>query len=426
MHGGEQSPGIAPACVVHPSYPTLLQLSRRPGPVADLPAGMPEPTPRLDHLPALQTPTLWPEPPSQEGDPFRNRTGLRARVDGQPKSRQPLDHRQLPTPQLTLAAPEEKQVIHIPDVPRHPEFTLHEVVEPVQIDVRPELAGEVPDGEASWAQEGEQVVSRKVDHVVLFGEHSVAASQDQPRQIQDPGVAHLLREGGEKDLVIDAGEELPDVETEHKRVPPGEVLSPVQRPMGALAYPVGVAVVDEASLEGRLHSCAKGMVHQPVAEWGGTDQAPFGFPDLEAPVRTRAIASGTQLVRQFQEVLFQTVLERRHLPCPPLAARCPTIGRKERGPGEKMVERRDCGLGIRRLGAPPLRRRPRPRAQGRRDGAAVLRPAHLLPELGRDPAPPFLISPRKARGPAGDSRCHTWRNVDATTRKPLFLFLLSG
>ena len=57
---------------------------------------------------------------------------------------------------------------------------------------------------------------------------------------------------------------------------PRPTLAGVQGPVGALADPNGVGVVDKAALEGRLDQLAEGVVHHPVAERRSGDQPRLG------------------------------------------------------------------------------------------------------------------------------------------------------
>ncbi len=76
--------------------------------------------------------------------------------------------------------------------------------------------------------------------------------------------------------MIDAREKLPHVAGQHVTVLAGERLAAIQRPMRALADPVGVAVSDEAALESRLDDVAQRMMHHPVAERRSRNQALLG------------------------------------------------------------------------------------------------------------------------------------------------------
>ena len=79
-----------------------------------------------------------------------------------------------------------------------------------------------------------------------------------------------------------AGKNWTHVALQHIAEAAGELLAAVQGAVGALAHPVGIAVVDEAALEDRLDDVAQGMVHHPVAKGRGADQPPLGLVDVEA------------------------------------------------------------------------------------------------------------------------------------------------
>ena len=57
------------------------------------------------------------------------------------------------------------------------------------------------------------------------------------------------------------------------------------------ALAVGVARVDEAALEQGLTDCAEGVVHHPVAEGGGGDDAMLGVEDFDGLVTARRAAA---------------------------------------------------------------------------------------------------------------------------------------
>ena len=70
------------------------------------------------------------------------------------------------------------------------EGVLDKVVERVEIAVRPELRGEVADGETARAARGEKVVAREPNHFVIPLENAVVATGD------DFGAAAYQRHSG--------------------------------------------------------------------------------------------------------------------------------------------------------------------------------------------------------------------------------------
>ncbi len=88
---------------------------------------------------------------------------------------------------------------------------------------------------------------------------------------------------------------MPHVALENVRKAARVLLRPVERPVGALADPVGVGIGDEAALEERLDDVAQRVVDDPVAERGGGDQSPFGLVDVEGVVATGLVRFVRQL-----------------------------------------------------------------------------------------------------------------------------------
>ena len=84
---------------------------------------------------------------------------------------------------------------------------------------------------------------------------------------------------------------------------------------------VGVAVVDEASLKGRLNHLAQGMV-TTRSQRAQPNQPALRLVDVEAVVRAGLVGAAAQIIAQLQQVAFQIELEARHrrLAALPLAA----------------------------------------------------------------------------------------------------------
>ena len=97
-----------------------------------------------------------------------------------------------------------RTIVHVAKVAGKPEGLLHEVIQRIQVDVREELAGLVPDGQAPAALPGrEEIVPGKVVGSRFL---EVAAIDDAGRQGENPGVLDLAGQGSLQQGVIDAGE----------------------------------------------------------------------------------------------------------------------------------------------------------------------------------------------------------------------------
>ncbi len=62
---------------------------------------------------------------------------------------QAFDELRAPSPQRGLVVGEEEEIIDVAQIARAAQFALDEVVERIEVDVGPELAGEVTDWQAA-------------------------------------------------------------------------------------------------------------------------------------------------------------------------------------------------------------------------------------------------------------------------------------
>ena len=176
-------------------------------------------------------------------------------------------------PQLRLAVAEQREIVHVAQVGRAAQLALDEMIEGIEIAVRPELRGQIADRQAARTAGGEQVVAGKPDHRVLLVQHAGAAGQDRVDQPQHRLVADHLGQAFAQDGVIQRRKVLDDVQAQHVAIAPGELLQPVHRPMRALPHAIGVAVEDEATLERRLDHVAQRVMHHPIPKRRGADFA---------------------------------------------------------------------------------------------------------------------------------------------------------
>ena len=88
---------------------------------------------------------------------------------------------------------------------------LDELVQLVQVDVGPELAGQVADGKPARAQRGKKAVAGEVGHRVLVGLDTNAAIQDLADQAHCPLVGDAAGQQAMQDLVVDGGKVLDDI-----------------------------------------------------------------------------------------------------------------------------------------------------------------------------------------------------------------------
>lgn len=116
--------------------------------LAGMIGGEPHPQPAVGgaDLARLDQPVRRMNDEAEPGNAGAHRQHLRpALVDDETQTRQPLDYRRLPRPQLGLVVAEQGKVVDIAQVGMAAEFPRHELVERMEITVGPELRGEVAD-----------------------------------------------------------------------------------------------------------------------------------------------------------------------------------------------------------------------------------------------------------------------------------------
>jgi hypothetical protein len=175
----------------------------------------PEALPGAGYTPPQQAPVIREHEESKEGNPV-SRAVDDALAGMQAESKAPRVPRQLVPKLLQLRAivTEDDEVVAVPNVRRAAKAFLHEVVQRVQVDIREELARQVPDWQPPRARRGKQVVAREVRHVVLPAEHFLAALQDPSDQVQHPAIGDDAGHQAEQHLVVDARKVLHNVRLE--------------------------------------------------------------------------------------------------------------------------------------------------------------------------------------------------------------------
>src|SRR5690606_22907796 len=84
----------------------------------------------------------------------------------------------LPLPEYIFVLREQEKVVYIAQVGWTAELTLHEMVEAVEINIAPELAGEVSDRQPARTRNRKKVILSKIHHLIFFREHAHAAGKD--------------------------------------------------------------------------------------------------------------------------------------------------------------------------------------------------------------------------------------------------------
>src|SRR5262249_255255 len=149
---------------------------------------------------------------------------MRTRMDGQAQSGQAFLDGSFPPPQGRCIGGKEQHVIDIPHVAGTAQGALDEVVEGVEIDIGPELTGQVANGQATLAQHGKQIVTGEIDHVIDLAQHTATALQDAVNEPEYLAVSDLSCQDATQDNMIDTGEKLAQVTLQHIGVLARQVL----------------------------------------------------------------------------------------------------------------------------------------------------------------------------------------------------------
>jgi hypothetical protein len=267
-------------------------------------------------------------------------------VDHQAKGRQAFDDRRLPAPELAFAVAEQGEIVHVPQVRPAAEFTLDEQIEGVEIDVGPELRGQIADRQPPGPAGRQQVVPREPDPIVFVAQHVPPARHDRLDQPHEVVFGNPTTQDLQQDRVIDGREVLADIGAQHVAISPGEGLETVYRTMCPLTDPVGVAVGDEQAFETGFDDSAQGVMYDTVGEASRADLSALGFVDDEMRVRARPVAPLEQARPQRQQAIGELMLEGRDGPVTPFGARGSGVGRQQVRPAAEFAER--CAMHGRR------------------------------------------------------------------------------
>ena len=221
-------------------------------------------------------------------------------------------------PQRRLVGPEGQHVVHVAQ-PGVPAPTHREPIDGIEVDVRPELARQVADGQPPLLPGG---------HVRYAGRlHQPGA---QPQQFLVDRL-QVLPQPLAQDPVVDVCEVARHVQPQEVAVPSREATRRPDRRVGSPAPPTGERAGPEARLVGGLQLGDERVVDHPVSEARLGDQAPLRVPDPKVPVRIGPPRAVAQRGRQPQQLALQVGVEGR-LPSPaPLGA-----ARLDEGPAERV------------------------------------------------------------------------------------------
>ena len=169
-----------------------------------------------------------------------------------------------------------EEIIHVADVAFHSQFLLHEMIEAVEVDVREELAGQIPDGQAVPPDVTVEQILAPLHAMTVF-----MGFQDPLDQSHHLPVCNGLADAVQQDFMVDAREIPAQVTLEDVGKAAGEFCTAAHSGVSAFAFPAGVAVLDEFLLENRLQHADQRVMHHAVAEWRGSHAAELRLVDVK-------------------------------------------------------------------------------------------------------------------------------------------------
>ena len=241
-----------------------------------------------------QEPMRREDPVTEEPDsvPGRENDAL-VRMDAEPQLFEESADLVADLVQPPLVVGEDQEVVDVADIAQ-PQPVGDEVVQRVEVDIGEELAGLVAQRQSPAPLGGrEQVVAGEPHQHRLL---RIAVVDDEPDQLEHMRVLDLASDQPFEDLMVDGGEEFPDIGLQDIPVTTGKLLAAIHGGVGPLSLAAGVAVEDERPLEDRLEYAGQGVMHHPVAEWRRADLAGLALVDRERAVGSGAVGLARELL----------------------------------------------------------------------------------------------------------------------------------
>jgi hypothetical protein len=247
-----------------------------------------------------------PDDVADEVDAFACSKQLRSRVRLEHEtSTQELPDFGFPPAQHIGFPMDQHEVVDVPNEVARAKPTLDELVERVQVDVREELAGQVPDGNAAVRAECTQALlwrdERKArGRAPTDGHLRCVMQHDLPHELPvlrvDPAPQQV-----EQGRLVDGSEEIADIQLKN----PGADLTVASRIpqvalessgccVSALALPAGIRIADETGLELWFEQRMEQVMNDPVAEERRVDLARFRLVGDEDPAGLWLVAPGAK------------------------------------------------------------------------------------------------------------------------------------
>ena len=280
------------AGMIDPTLDTGLQFL--PGQAASpvlCPAVM-KPAPGVDNLGALQPAVILKQLKAQKGKPGPAGPHLGAGfVHGQPQGGQIFDDLPTPIGQLAFIVAKKQHVIDVAQVGRAVQAALDEMVQRIQVDIRPELAGEIADGQAAGPQERQQVIPRKADRGVLVRQYPLPPLDDAAAQFQDRLIPNHPGDVRQQNLMINGWKKLTHIQRQDPGKAAQKNLGLIQGAVRSLANPVGITLINKRPFKKGPRDGIQRMVDDPVAKRGGRYPPPFGVVDVKTVIIPRPISA---------------------------------------------------------------------------------------------------------------------------------------
>lgn len=217
---------------------------------------------------------------------------------------------------------QDHHVIDVAHVLHRLELVFGKLVRRVHVDVGEELATQVANGQAVAIGIEQAFVAGHLAHQAGRAAHlhigGRVVVQHATAQLHPPGFRDVARQQRIEDGLLDADKEVRHIRLEVERgnavilaCRAHEVLQPIHRPQGTLAWNAGVAVMHEAVVKARADPVVQQVVHNPVTEISGPDLAHLGVLNHKADGLAGLVRACVQLVIQIHQVSLKSFLKRQ-------------------------------------------------------------------------------------------------------------------
>lgn len=241
-------------------------------------------------------------------------------VDFQAQACQKLFNVPSPMVQGGLVCGKEHKIIAVTQISLAAEFLFDELVEFVQVNVGPKLAGLVANGQTARAIGSQQIIIWEPLHLVAFGVDTLPTVDDFTDEAHGRGTGETFAEQVVQYFMIDRGEELHDICLQHVGIAAGKLGAAIQGGMSTFAGAAGVGIMDEAGFPDGFNDMAQGMMHHPIPEGGGADAAGFAIVEVKMAVAAGLILLGAQLFLQGEQFPIQVGFKGGHIGFTPFAS----------------------------------------------------------------------------------------------------------